>query len=198
MNDIQEVRMFFTPLFYTMLDHSITDGLKEHAIKLREEFKDNTHSAQGYGGWHSPDYVGIDNLPKILQPVFSKISSIMEELYTQYGLAKEPEFQHSWYHINSKYSYTQDHLHAGAFFSGVLYIDVPPESGDIVFIRDNQLTQSEFGNYIETNNEYNYGSFRITPQNNLCVFFPWHVQHRVEQNLNQDNLDRIVMAFNYK
>lgn len=99
-----------------------------------------------------------------------------------------------WININPKYSYNQPHTHPGCVLSGVYYIKIPDQSGDLVFI-------TPYENAINTSMDMNNGVsicnslYRITPQEDQILIFPPWVQHLVEQNLSDD--DRISVSFNF-
>ena len=99
-----------------------------------------------------------------------------------------------WININPKYSYNQPHTHPGCVLSGVYYIKIPDQSGDIVFI-------NPYETIIEATKNMNSGvsvsdsMYRITPQEDQILIFPPWAHHLVEQNLSDD--DRISVSFNF-
>ncbi len=100
-------------------------------------------------------------------------------------------FNESWFHIGSKYSVHDVHMHAGCSWCGIFYVQSgDQQSGETIFV--NPLTQqySDFGNRYLMNN-YN---IRITPKDGYLVLFPSYLHHY--QSLYTGNKPRIVVSFN--
>ena len=82
--------------------------------------------------------------------------------------------QRLWVNINGPGHYNEWHTHYLARV-GVIYLKVPPKSGDI-----------EFRSYDEV--------YRITPQAGQFLTFPGSLEHRVLENQSSEN--RISIAIN--
>lgn len=95
------------------------------------------------------------------------------------------EISEMWGNINNKYCFNHTHSHSGAL-SGVLYLEVPENSGNIVFINSSLLSR---GNVLSQKN------YSVKPQKLLCLFFPSWLEHYVEPNLSEDK--RISLSFNF-
>ena len=126
----------------------------------------------------------------------SLIHGIIESANEFCGIIKIPPVMLDvlWININPKYSYNQSHIHPGSVLSGVYYIKIPDQSGDLVFI-------NPYDTIIEASRNMNGGvsvsdsMYRITPQEDQILIFPPWTQHLVEQNLSDD--DRISVSFNF-
>jgi len=133
---------------------------------------------------NSLGYQSDDNLH--LNPLFK---SLREYLETHLGSLtvsdKKCELQSMWVNISPKYSFNHFHLHvvnstnySNTQFSGVLYLQTPPNSGDITFVSKSNLSiNADF-----------------TPSPNTLYIFPQDLPHFVNQNMS--NEDRISIAFN--
>lgn len=90
------------------------------------------------------------------------------------------------------------HIHA-ALFSGCFYLEVPENSGDLIFYKDNNYLNL-FPSFVDidfhTKNLINSKSFRITPEKNSAVFFPGHLNH--ETGLNENTEPRFVLTVDFK
>ena len=79
--------------------------------------------------------------------------------------------------------FTQDYIHhhkiTNQTISGVLYLNTPPNSGNIVFTNPYNINQKQ-----------NY-----KPKQNSLIFFPSYLPHFVEINKSQEN--RISIAFDF-
>jgi uncharacterized protein (TIGR02466 family) len=98
-----------------------------------------------------------------------------------------------WFNINPAYAYHGEHMHADALFSGVYYVQTPPNSGRIVF-RDPRLVTAFIRPPFRDQTTQNGESVAITPRPGLLVMFPGWLAHSVEQN--RSSADRISIAFN--
>tara|TARA_R110000823_G_scaffold315200_1_gene446111 strand:+ start:114 stop:683 length:570 start_codon:yes stop_codon:yes gene_type:complete len=98
-----------------------------------------------------------------------------------------------WINENLKHDYNSIHIHAHSMFSGIYYIDVPENSGRLIFNRNDltcgYLNLEEFFNTTDS-----FVNHYMTPKKGLFVLFPSNLPHEVEANLS-DN-PRISIAFN--
>ena len=85
------------------------------------------------------------------------------------------------------------HSHSNCFYSGILYINVTPDSGSICF-KDYTNNSYVFDEKIKEWNIYNARVSNWTPENRDIVFFPSEVQHQFL--VNKSNIDRYSIAFN--
>tara|TARA_B100000287_G_scaffold435515_1_gene504217 strand:- start:5570 stop:6208 length:639 start_codon:yes stop_codon:yes gene_type:complete len=84
------------------------------------------------------------------------------------------------------------HNHRNCFYSGIFYLQVPPNSGEICF-----------ENYLETNyikllaseyNIHNSSHYTMMPRNGTILFFPSMIHHRILTNNSAEV--RYSLAFN--
>ena len=100
----------------------------------------------------------------------------------------------AWVNINYNGSSNDPHEHLtrGGFLSGILYVKVPHNSGNIVF--------QDARNYMQLRSEplmyYNDGNSTApyTPLENELLLFPYWLIHGVEEN--KSNEERVSIAFN--
>jgi hypothetical protein len=83
--------------------------------------------------------------------------------------------QRFWFNINGPGHSNNWHQHFSNSYAAVLYIDVPPNSGDIEFRENDNLT-------------------KISPKSGMLLVFPGILEHRVLTNLS--NKLRISLATN--
>tara|TARA_B100001248_G_scaffold258998_1_gene244260 strand:+ start:571 stop:1191 length:621 start_codon:yes stop_codon:yes gene_type:complete len=100
-------------------------------------------------------------------------------------------FNESWYHIGSKNSTHNVHMHANCSWCGIFYLQTD---------QINNGGSTVFNSPIKTN-YYDFGSFHLSetdvsiiPEDGLLVFFPSYLQHY--QDLYRGDKDRIVVGFN--
>lgn len=146
------------------------------------------------GGWQSEDNYNGDN------PITSIIHPHMEKLFADRSLFKESlsvKMNSLWINLNEPGNYNHSHNHPGSDLSGVLWLKVPPKSGNIVFESPHSFTEHKLLNsyskeFVSNNNLHDW--FFIEPQAGLLILFPSHLNHSVTQN--KSDQDRISVAFN--
>jgi uncharacterized protein (TIGR02466 family) len=167
-----------------------------HLLNFILNIKNNNKSIfrSNAGGWHSDCYIKSSN--DFMSDVLEKIEFLLKPIYKEYGIKSDPKLVNYWFNINKKNDYNINHNHPHSFFSGCLYVKVPKNSGNIVFVRPDRLL--EFLDP-DINNENNYGNYYVEPAENRIVIFTSNLEHRVEQNLTEEKDDqRISIAFNYR
>ena len=110
-----------------------------------------------------------------------------------------------WYNINKKYNFNKTHWHPNAYLSGIYYIKVPDNCGNIVFQRAESETdrmgfiiEELFNQNGETKNNRINTHHWFIPKEGTLFMFPGHLSHYVEQNLTEDLDDsRISLSFNF-
>lgn len=106
-----------------------------------------------------------------------------------------------WLNLNSRNKFNPPHLHPANHYSGVYYVSVPENSGDIYFLdpRAAHRALSPDPSNAEANpycldNQYDSSVFRYKPTDGKLIIFPSWLQHYVDPNPT-DNL-RISIPFN--
>lgn len=103
----------------------------------------------------------------------------------------------SWLQLNQPLSYFARHDHYGAVVSGVMYLEVPSEGGDIMFhnpLECRRLSNTFFERAKKEENEYNFSHVKYKSTVGEMIMFESWLQHTVMQNLSTDN--RLAVAFN--
>jgi uncharacterized protein (TIGR02466 family) len=103
----------------------------------------------------------------------------------------------SWLQFNQPQSYFVRHDHYGALVSGVMYLQVPENSGDIIFhnpLETRRVTNTFFERIKAEENDYNFNHVKHTPAVGEILLFESWLQHTVAQNLSTEN--RISIGFN--
>ena len=108
----------------------------------------------------------------------------------------EINFLNMWINDNNQYSYNREHNHSNSHFSGVYYVECPPDTGHIYFKRpDYSSTMSGLWEYFDDMNEFSC-MYPLKNYKNQFLLFPSYMVHGVTHN----PLDktRITVAFNIK
>ena len=156
---------------------------------LNAKMKNKGTTKSNYNGW--PSYA-CETVPKKFIALFKKINENVKEIERNLFLSKQLRLHNLWYNVNSLGSFNRPHNHPYSTVSGVYYISIPKNSGNIVFVNEPlDVYYEQVKNY----NEYNSSTWVVNPKENQCVLFPSYLSHYVEPNLNKK--ERISISFNY-
>ena len=151
----------------------------KNLIKEIYNIKQNTPSVSksNRGGYQTPDNINNNSL---FYPLVNTLNNLLCEIKKTPNL----KITHMWANISSFSNYNYPHRHSNTdnpnLFSGVVYLQVPKNSGNLVFLNPLSI-DSECLIY--------------SPKEKEVIFFPSILPHFVEPNLSQE--DRISIAFNY-
>ena len=156
----------------------------------KEKFPESVVKSNN-GGWQSKDnYYDHDN---ILAQIISGGLSYLGSCY------KFPNMLLTslWININKKNNFNCVHNHPACDLSGVLWINIPKESGNFEFVSPHSFTgYSVIHSYSEKfkSDTYNYPGYKMYPKEGSMLVFPSYLQHKVEPNKSDE--DRISISFN--
>ena len=105
-------------------------------------------------------------------------------------------FISNWVNINGRGAYNRKHTHADGinFLSGVFYLTVPEESGNIRFYDPKQpvyYSMADLRYYGLGKSEHTYV---IPAKENRLLYFPSWLEHEVDQSFSDE--ERISISFN--
>jgi len=141
---------------------------------------------------------------KLLElPQFEELATVIDAEVQSYA---SNIFQHrdtiefvrttSWSMLHHKGDWSNSHAHANAIISGILYLDVDDNSGDLVFNKTLNNLQDDMIDITATGyNPFNSRTFSIRPKSNYLVIFPSNLSHKVTPC--QSDNPRYCIAFNY-
>ena len=184
--------MFITPIFTTDLekDYDLVNKLYD----LKE--KDSVGSPKSnVKGWHSKEDLYLqDDFKQITQDIMFQAQQCFDALSVEkkYG----PEMTGLWAMINPPGARNTVHTHPLNFLSGVYYLKVPKNSGNLVFIEPRpQAEVFDPPKKPDVSVHFAHSVQWEAKENNL-IFFPSWLQHEVQQNIS--NEDRIILSFNLR
>jgi uncharacterized protein (TIGR02466 family) len=163
--------------------------IKKDILNIKS--KDKGRTISNYGGWQSIDSIKID---KPFVSLFKQIDKSVETVEKKLNLKNKLVLGNYWCNINYFGCFNKPHNHKYSVISGVYYVDVPKNSGNLVFEQYGSAIDETY-KFVNTYNEYNSCTWTVVPKENLCVLFPSHLYHYVESNLNKK--ERISISFNY-
>lgn len=191
---IYETCAFVTSIFYTILQDIPTEEIVKQIKKI--EANEPSRNISNINGYQSRNFLNQFDNPyteKLFFDITDVIYKILKEVY-------KTNFKHGhisyWYNINYRYGYNIQHTHPNSLISGVFYLKVPENSGNIVFVRpDSELGELHNLDKIGVTNCYTNCSYYSRAEENKLILFPSYVPHHVEQN--QSDQERISISFNF-
>ena len=189
--------LFKTPIYNTNLD---IDNKILLDLSYQEKENDTTGRRKSNNGYQTKD---LDF--KTYKFLFDEISKHAIKFYSIYNAdIKSHYFSNFWINISGKHHYNKLHSHSGSFISGVYYIKVPKNSGEIVFENpshmfiENKFQKFDNWTFEDKNkndwNSYNSPEWKIEPEEKQLLMFPSYLRHYVEANKSDE--DRISLSFN--
>ena len=200
MSNITRELFFSVPIFYFDLDNSNEINLKLKNLIFDWKDKDKGVERSNVLGWHSKDDMHIRNHFNFF---IDEINNIQNEIHLteEYANNTELRVENMWANVNHKYSYNRFHTHPGSLWSGVYYVQSPPNCGSILFKlvdRDLYGTPTYEKDNIDRQT-HQWQTIEHKPIEGRVILFPSWLGHEVQQNLTDvegENGNRISISFN--
>lgn len=149
--------------------------------------KSNIHGYQSKGKCF--DEPQLHELREAIAPHVCTATSVITGVNSDESIIS---LTNTWININEPGSYNKIHTHAIAALSGVFYVKVPEDSGNLIFRRTNDAYILQ--GVATVMNKANHTECAIKPVEGRLVMFPSWLDHYVE--MNESDEDRISIAFN--
>ena len=188
-----------TNLFPVCLHSVIVDDFDQLQTTLIKESYDlrnkdsRGRKVSNIGGWQS-ELFSIDKSSDTLRSIITK--SLRGFVPIQNDILMNVE---GWTNINGPGCHNIKHHHPQCNLAGVLWIKVPPKSGNLVFESPHSFTSfTEINCYTDKfrKNTNSYLTYSYKPIEGEIVIFPSFLPHSVL--INQSEEDRISYSFNIK
>jgi uncharacterized protein (TIGR02466 family) len=192
--------IFSQLLLYKKINTSDTENLKKYCYFLKEE--DLTGNiVSNAGGWQSKSIPSDHEFYFKFKDLISQITDEVNIFCQTIGYSNLTlKVANLWANINCPGSYNHHHTHTGSIFSSVFYVDVPLNSGNIMFSNPyGNIKDAYLGNLHEVEvvlNSFTSSAFTLPPENNYLLVFPSWQEHWVNRNLSE--FDRISIAINFE
>ena len=183
------------------IDSDKRNKMIDKIYKLQD--KHSGTNVSNSGGWHS-DRVNLFSLNEF-NFLNKKINECLVEIIDTYYYKLKSFRNHfkdfdlsklvieNWAIVNGYNHSNNTHTHPNNWLSGIYYLSVPKNSGDLRFIDMVSSRVHEGYYYMPTNLESELSGV-ITPENNKLVIFPSWLPHSVGEN--KSDKDRIAISFN--
>lgn len=168
------------------INFSETEKKKLKKLVLKQDYRKNEKDITLLS---SKSFHILDELPSI-KTKFENYFNNFNDVYLKY----DNKFKLStvWSTKSSHLSYCEFHNHSNHFYSGVYYVDVDDDCGEIEFC---DFTPCTFELSVREYNYNNLKSWRIKPKNNMILLFPSQMHHKV--HVNNSKKDRYSIALNF-
>ena len=154
----------------------------EEVYDIKSKFPSENFSNEG--GYHSPVFVET-KFPKLRDTV----EEFCNDLLAQKGFGLSVSNIEYWCNINKSYNYNVMHNHGRADLIGIYYIQLPPNSGNLVLMRNDG---SQYCDLYE--NRADMLEYIIEPEVGRLYVLPGHLWHYVTGS---DSVrDRVSVSFN--
>ena len=205
-SDLQREPYFPTFIYYQDLPDSaqLNPPIKSHVYALRSNDREGVvrSNVKRVGAWHS----GLDlHRREEYRALSGRILAAAQKLSDDLGCdpAYEPAFDNMWANINPKHGYNRNHTHPNVLWSGVYYVQAPPDSGRIFFTdpRPQALVMPPLYAPNTPRKREAWSEVYFEPIEGRLILFPAWLTHEVEPNLSDREGpagDRISLSFNLR
>ena len=173
----------------------------EYFYKKVLEIKEKNKNTPQKSGWIC-DTFNTDGLydlyqDPVFQPILQDIKSEVLKFSKEFGQGNDDiMYNGGWINLAPPGAYQEYHVHGNSHFSIVYYIDVPNNSGDIVFLSPEATVADMYPLPKEEKVTYaGMKTFKFKPAANDLLIFRSNVMHMVNQN--KSNRDRISISINF-
>ena len=144
-------------------------------------------------GWHSK--TDMHDMP-VFKPLVHELFVMMNDIWKEEWLDREPVLGNMWANINYKEGYNQPHIHPNSLFSGVYYVKALPNSGKLMCNDPRPGIQTTLPvRKPGQPPKHLWRETHIEPIPGRIIMFPAWLWHCVEPNKSNDI--RISVSFNF-
>lgn len=101
-----------------------------------------------------------------------------------------------WSNVNRRDTQHQIHQHPNSYFSGVIYLNAPRDSGNIVFVDPRPSKNMAQADH-KKESILSSRSWEYTPATGLLLLFPSWLEHGTSRCRLEKDINRISLSFNY-
>jgi uncharacterized protein (TIGR02466 family) len=196
---------FPTNIYYRDL-HDVADlnrRLVDYLYGLREADPEGItrSNVKATGSWHSTDDL---HRHEIFAPLMARIADTIREVWVSMRVERGTMAvcDNIWAIINPPGGFNRFHTHPNSLWSGVYYLQAPPDSGRLYFTDPRPQAGVLTPRYAEEAlaNRDQWSEVYFQPTEGRIILFPAWLAHGVEPNtttLTGPEADRICVAFNY-
>jgi len=196
---------YFPTLVFSSVLHDAEEMNKEilASINLERDRDAKGIERSNYrslGGWHSHNSLQKEKaFDRLTNRIHKMAAGVSENL--GYNKSRHLEVTTMWAISNPPGSSNRAHIHPGALWSGVYYVQSPEGAGQIEFVDPRTVNLMNYANYIPNTKRKTecWTKVKVTPMEGKLLLFPAWLYHAVDPNLAKGNgreSERVVIAFN--
>lgn len=205
-SDLKRELYFPTSIYYEDLPgaHELNQALKPPIYALRSADPEGIvrSNVKRVGAWHSRlDLHQQGEYRPLTASILAAARKICDDL--GYDPAYELVFDNMWANINPRYGYNRSHVHPNVLWSGVYYVQCPPDSGRIFFTDPRPQVLIAAARYAPNapRKPEAWSEVYFEPTEGRLILFPAWLAHEVEPNMSDEEGpggDRISISFNLR
>jgi uncharacterized protein (TIGR02466 family) len=171
-----------------------------YAERERDRVGVNKSNTAELGSWHSatalhknPDY----------QPIMTHIDAALAHISKELSYATDQVLKVTtmWSIINPPGNGNRAHVHPNSLWSGVYYIQAPPNAGNIEFVDPRTVLIMNQPKYLAKKKRPRdcWTKVNYTPTPGRMIMFPAWLYHGVDTNMSKEGGragDRVIISFN--
>ncbi|MDJ0951189.1 MAG: TIGR02466 family protein [Alphaproteobacteria bacterium] len=201
---LKREQYFPTLIYFTDLPGSqaLNERIKDHIYAWQAEDPEGIvrSNVKQTGSWHSAlDMHRREEYRELTIQILAAAGQVFKNL--QYDPDFEAAIDNMWANINPRYAYNRNHIHPGVLWSGVYYVQAPPEAGNIFFTDPRpqaHMIRARFAAGTARPREQWNEVFFEPVEGRLLLFPAWQV-HEVQPNMSEIEGpagNRISVSFN--
>jgi len=196
--------LFPTPVYYTDLANA--DALNAELLARIRDWRDEDPRGEfrtnepRVGGWHSrTDMHTRGEFAQLSGEIFELMHGVFTDL--GYDPDHEPACDAMWANINPPHASNRQHTHPHALWSGVYYVQTPPNSG-LIYLTDPRAQTQVLTPYydLQRRSPATWMEVHYQPRPGRLIVFPAWLPHAVQPNLTTlegPQAERISVSFNF-
>ena len=182
--------LFSSKILETKINCNLQE-IKKYCLDVYKRCPSVYNKNKSLEGYKSPSF-NPDRIInyQFLDKLFKNITKAVSDINQKYEFPYDLNLRNYWVNVNEPRTFNNVHNHTDCVFSGVFFVDVPKDSGNLYFV-DPQTPLFEhnpLSKFIQTKHY-------LEPKNGYVVLFPSWTLHAVE--MNSSKYSRISIAFDY-
>ena len=145
-------------------------------------------------GWSTPSNFILEEDLKPIKPLIQQQMDNFGYNHMKFKKSQTFEITNSWVMKHKEGDLAGMHWHSNSLFSGILYLQCDPKSGDLIFVNQQNWNNNIFSFDYEEDSPLNQDSIATTPGEGDIIIFPSKTYHMVTPSRSKDM--RFCIAFN--
>jgi uncharacterized protein (TIGR02466 family) len=186
--------LFPTPVMVTELDIDVVEKCSELVINNLTEEKHQSLNRLGI----CSVYDNLNLLPEFKQ-LYNIINDEVLKFFDGYlGIDASDTYMSSmWSNVITNQGFHSIHNHPNSFYSGVVYLNVPPATAGDFFFSDPRQSKSMVMLDYKKHNALSDRTWWFKQKTGMMILFPSWLEHGVDRCLIEKNEYRVSLSFNY-